>query len=254
MLLASLALQPDRQHAREALIERLWPQASLTAGRASLRQALSTLRRLFERSAPGLPPLFLVDRRHLRINAAACHCDAVEFERALAAHHFDEARRCYRGELLPGYYDDWVELERLRLAARFEALDSLAFSVGAIAGPSHGLSAPRAGASAAQLMLPDGQPPLIGREAELADLLRRLASARLLTLTGQGGCGKTRLALELARRADGFDEIVFVTLADCETTEQAATQLQACMPDAPQTQPTRLPAPPVATARPAPYP
>src|SRR5215469_15115004 len=38
----------------------------------------------------------------------------------------------------------------------------------------------------------------IGRERELVELTERLHSTHLLTLTGTGGCGKTRLALELA--------------------------------------------------------
>jgi predicted ATPase/DNA-binding CsgD family transcriptional regulator len=42
--------------------------------------------------------------------------------------------------------------------------------------------------------------PLIGRESELAELERLLGCTRLVTVTGAGGCGKTRLALELADR------------------------------------------------------
>ncbi len=38
----------------------------------------------------------------------------------------------------------------------------------------------------------------IGREREIADVKRLLASTRLLTLTGAGGCGKTRLSLQIA--------------------------------------------------------
>ena len=55
----------------------------------------------------------------------------------------------------------------------------------------------------------------IGREAELASLETRLRTDRLITLTGVGGVGKTRLALELARRAAaGFDNgLVFVDLS-----------------------------------------
>lgn len=58
---------------------------------------------------------------------------------------------------------------------------------------------------------------LIGREREL-DAVRRLlfaSKARLVTLTGAGGTGKTRLALEIAREApDAFpDGMFFVSLA-----------------------------------------
>ncbi len=38
----------------------------------------------------------------------------------------------------------------------------------------------------------------IGREREIAEVKRMLATTRLLMLTGSGGCGKTRLALQVA--------------------------------------------------------
>jgi predicted ATPase/class 3 adenylate cyclase len=55
----------------------------------------------------------------------------------------------------------------------------------------------------------------IGREQELTDLGRLLETARLLTLTGPGGSGKTRLALASAAQAlDGFpDGVWFVDLS-----------------------------------------
>jgi predicted ATPase/class 3 adenylate cyclase len=48
--------------------------------------------------------------------------------------------------------------------------------------------------------LPAPTTSFVGRERELRELVDLLASRRLVTLTGVGGSGKTRLALEVARR------------------------------------------------------
>lgn len=53
---------------------------------------------------------------------------------------------------------------------------------------------------------------LIGREGELATVHELLARARLVTITGAGGVGKTRLALAAATSAD-FPSVQFVDLA-----------------------------------------
>jgi predicted ATPase/DNA-binding XRE family transcriptional regulator len=60
--------------------------------------------------------------------------------------------------------------------------------------------------------------PLLGREQELEeirDLLLGSSEVRLLTLTGIGGVGKTRLAVEFARESEGHfpDGVAFVVLA-----------------------------------------
>ena len=45
--------------------------------------------------------------------------------------------------------------------------------------------------------LPGQLTSFVGREREIAEVKRALTSRRLLTLTGTGGVGKTRLALEV---------------------------------------------------------
>ena len=54
--------------------------------------------------------------------------------------------------------------------------------------------------------LPTYRSAFIGREREVARVRELLAGHRLVTLTGIGGCGKTRLALEATRQID--DEFV----------------------------------------------
>ncbi len=71
-----------------------------------------------------------------------------------------------------------------------------------------------------------GGGPLIGRESELARLRGMLVGRPVVTVTGPGGCGKTRLALELAERftrdevPDGARAWVPVMLAGLASAEQ----------------------------------
>ncbi|HEY2940633.1 MAG TPA: tetratricopeptide repeat protein [Gaiellaceae bacterium] len=63
--------------------------------------------------------------------------------------------------------------------------------------------------------LPTQPTALVGRERELAEVLELLRSARLVTLTGAGGSGKTRLALQAAAELVGEfkDGVFWVSLA-----------------------------------------
>jgi predicted ATPase/DNA-binding winged helix-turn-helix (wHTH) protein len=68
--------------------------------------------------------------------------------------------------------------------------------------------------------------PLIGRERELADLQSLMASCRLLTLTGAGGIGKTKLGFEAARLvvehfADGVWAVELAPLMEPELVPNA---------------------------------
>jgi predicted ATPase/DNA-binding SARP family transcriptional activator len=64
----------------------------------------------------------------------------------------------------------------------------------------------------------------VGREVDLATVVAALSSARLVTLTGPGGVGKTRLALHAAARAaDQYhDGVCLVELADIDTGDAVA--------------------------------
>jgi predicted ATPase len=72
--------------------------------------------------------------------------------------------------------------------------------------------------SLGQSNLPVQPLPLIGRERELHELLDLLSRTRLLTLTGAGGSGKTRLALQAAAELvdDYADGVWFVSLGSLE--------------------------------------
>jgi predicted ATPase/DNA-binding SARP family transcriptional activator/Tfp pilus assembly protein PilF len=69
----------------------------------------------------------------------------------------------------------------------------------------------------------------IGRRGELERLADRLGRSRLLTLTGPGGCGKTRLALELARDTviDHPDGVFVIELAPLPPGGAVAERLAA---------------------------
>lgn len=77
--------------------------------------------------------------------------------------------------------------------------------------------------------LPTQPSPLIGREAQLSEILHQLngGGARLLTLHGPGGTGKTRLALQAASELiDSFqDGIFFVDLAPIRDPESILPEI-----------------------------
>jgi predicted ATPase/class 3 adenylate cyclase len=70
--------------------------------------------------------------------------------------------------------------------------------------------------------------PLVGREQELAELVAMLSNGtRLLTLTGPGGTGKTRLALQVAAELVGrlHDGVFWVPLAGLSDPELVQPEL-----------------------------
>ncbi len=73
--------------------------------------------------------------------------------------------------------------------------------------------------------------PLIGREVEVTDVADLVAGGSLLTLTGPGGTGKTRIALAAAERLTGrfADGIVFVALQDTHDPETVAAAVAGAL-------------------------
>ncbi|MCB9766075.1 MAG: winged helix-turn-helix domain-containing protein [Alphaproteobacteria bacterium] len=88
--------------------------------------------------------------------------------------------------------------------------------------------------------VPDALPPpvpdalLIGRDEALAQARDALERAPLVTLTGPGGIGKTRLALELGRLHAAEGPVVFCALSSSRTREGLLVEIAAALgqPDA----------------------
>ena len=218
LLLARLAFYPRRAHPREELADLLWPDADRDSGRNRLKQSLAILRRQLE--PPGTPAgsVLIADRLSVRLNPAAVFTDVAEFEAALHAKQIEQAATLYQGELLPGFYDDWVIEERERLAALWDEAQNAPTESVPVSVPAALPSALPAAPQFEAQRLPVLFTRFFGRERERAEVAAHLRDPhiRLLTLTGPGGTGKTRLSLEVAHQiaAEGETQVHFVPLAD----------------------------------------
>ena len=120
-LLAYLALNANVPHRREKLAGLLWPDTSDANARNSLRHALWSLRR-----ALGADGAYLVaDDLTITLDAGPdCRFDfALLTQKVKSDWTADDLIgivSAYGGDLLPGFYDEWVVLERQRLQVAFE--------------------------------------------------------------------------------------------------------------------------------------
>lgn len=212
-LLAYLILNPNSRHPREVLIDRIWPEATLEAGRNRLKQTLASLRRQLE--PPWLEPGSVLDsdRALIGIRPGSMVSDVQEFLEAARLGNSSRARELIRGDLLPGFYDEWLEDHRLEVdALRFDLeLEKVA--------PERPLEVP-----AAMKRLPPPITSFLGRHFEIDAILSAFEAGRWVTVTGFGGVGKTRLTQQVARQWPG--SVWFVPLADAST---ATDILNGCL-------------------------
>lgn len=265
-LLAYLILNPG-PHSREHLAALLWGNTTDARARASLRNALSILRRKTSRD------LVLSDRATVQANSSSpLWVDALDFK-SQASRFLDSPApepkavdlELYSDDLLVDFYEDWVLIERqglralylktlleftqqMRSASEYEhaiqyahraiAVDAanerahqhLMFCYVAQGKRSAALrqyeacrralqdelvvepspetemlkdwieqaSAEGNSLAASITNLPIYLTSFIGRQREMAQVKQLLSTERLLTLTGAGGSGKTRLAVQAA--------------------------------------------------------
>jgi len=124
-LMAYLALNAGRTHPREYLAELIWPECDMDSGRHSLNVALSSIRRQIE-TAGDSPRLLEISRHNVSLLHGAIRTDVGQFELSLqraaaaesdreAIEHLASAVEVYRGELLSGFYEEWIFPEQHRL-------------------------------------------------------------------------------------------------------------------------------------------
>ncbi len=232
------ALDADGHHVDAARFERLAREGHEALERGATRAAATRLRQALDlwRGPPfagvGEDGALLVEAQRLDDLRLSAFEDRIEADLALGqdAELVDELERLVRDNpyrerlwrhLMLALYR--AERQTDALAAYRRARSLLADELGL----EPGEELQRLEQSILRHEVPAARPPeerhnlpaqvssFVGRETELADIARLLGTSRLLTLTGVGGVGKTRLALEAAGRAldDSPDGVFLVDLS-----------------------------------------
>jgi DNA-binding SARP family transcriptional activator len=128
-LLTYLVIHRDVPQQRQRLAFLFWPDTTEAQARNNLRQLLHQLRQAF----PPVEQFLSADTHLLHWHPIApFYLDVAEFEQALSLtdaatrqhdQHvlqvaLEQADNLYRGDLLPGCYDEWILPERERLRQR----------------------------------------------------------------------------------------------------------------------------------------
>ena len=123
-LLAYLAMTAGTPHRREKLAGTLWPDSSEENARKNLRQELWRIRKAIPaQNLPEVDDYLIADEFTLTFNRDADYwLDVAILEKPdVDIQSLTSSLSLYQGELLPGFYDDWVVLERERLQTLFES-------------------------------------------------------------------------------------------------------------------------------------
>jgi ABC-type oligopeptide transport system substrate-binding subunit/DNA-binding SARP family transcriptional activator len=121
-LLAYLLLHPNKSHRRDKLAGQFWPAASESNARSNLRHALWRIRKAL---GPGASLHLESDDLGVSYHPQpGDQLDVDTFEACAEDDGNTDALllgvSAYGGDLLPGFYEEWVVLERERLNAAFE--------------------------------------------------------------------------------------------------------------------------------------
>lgn len=121
-LFAYLVLNHGISHRREKLSAILWADSPEAVARENLRHTLWQIRKSFSKWHP--LKYLETDELSIKFNMTLdAHIDAVALKTASEKKNADDLIAClslYRGELLPGFYEDWVTLDREFLNYVFE--------------------------------------------------------------------------------------------------------------------------------------
>jgi DNA-binding SARP family transcriptional activator len=125
-LFAYLILHAGATERRERLAGLIWPRSSEENARSNLRHALWRLRKALSRYEQD-PPFILSDDLTISFEANSNYwLDVNQLEGGLehraSIDQLTESATLYAGELLPGFYDEWVILERDRIQSVFDRL------------------------------------------------------------------------------------------------------------------------------------
>ncbi len=136
-LLAYLLLNQDKLHTRQQLAFHFWPDSTEVQARTNLRKAIYKLRH----ELPQAEQFLCLDKQTVQWQPnASFMLDVADFEQLTNTNYqnrqhtalqpsisnLQQAVTRYRGDLLPGHYDDWILIAREKLRHRYlSSLDQL---------------------------------------------------------------------------------------------------------------------------------